>query len=119
MIFVSFIVLLYGVIFPNYYFLTDLVWYYTVIPFLLVIFLIYQGMTFLSTKLFEKSIINKFGEYEKVVFIPSKDIDKSYYRLFKIELAKALSLIVLIIMCFQIGSPFKIAQNWIQHKKIQ
>lgn len=54
MIFVSFIVLLYGVIFPNYYFLTDLVWYYTVIPFLLVIFLIYQGMTFLSTKLFEK-----------------------------------------------------------------
>ncbi len=117
MIFVSFIFLLYGVVFPNYYFLTDLNWYYTVIPFLLVIFLIYQGLTFLSTKLFEKSIINKFGEYENVVFIPAKDIDKNYYRLFKIELVKAFSLIVIIIMCFQLGSPFKIAQNWIQHKK--
>ena len=60
MIFVSFIFLLYGVVFPNYYFLTDLNWYYTVIPFLLVIFLIYQGLTFLSTKLLKKSIINKF-----------------------------------------------------------
>lgn len=116
-IFLLFIVLLYGVIFPNYSFLVDKIWYYTVIPFLIIVFVLYFIITFINTKWFEKRLKKKFGPFEKTTFVPANIIDEKYYKLFKIELVKAFSLILIIVMCFCIGSPFKIAQKWIQHKK--
>jgi len=116
-IFLLFIILLYGVIFPNYSFLVDKMWYYTVIPFLLIVFVLYFIITFINTKWFEKRLKSKFGEFSKTTFTPSDIIDEKYYKLFKIELVKAFSLILIIVMCFCIGSPFKIALKWTQHKK--
>lgn len=117
LIFLSFVILLYGIIFPNYYFISSQKWYYTALPLLITIFVLYQLITYLNTKYFEKKLREKFGEYTTTVFIPSDEIDKKYYQLFKIELAKALTLILIIIICFNFGSPFKLVTNCISHKK--
>lgn len=116
-IFLSFLLLLYGVIFPNYKFLIDHNTPITVISFLIVVFLIYFGITFLNTKLFEKNLKNKFGEYEKTKFIPSNLTDLKYYSIFKTELLKAFTLILVIVMCFGLGSPFMIASRWTEQQK--
>ncbi len=89
----------------------------TALPLLLIIFLIYHFINFLSTKHFEKSLQNEFGQFEKTIFIPSNNIDKQYYKHFKIELAKAFGLIAIILLCFGLGSPFKIAQKWIHQER--
>lgn len=116
-IFISFLLLLYKVIFPNYDFFINPNWYYTVIPTIIGMLIFYNGITFINTKFFEKRIKNKYGEYEKTIFIPNEDIDLKYYKLFKIELAKAFCLIALIVMCFSIGSPFKMTLNKIEQHK--
>ena len=117
-IFLSFIVLLYGVIFPHYAFLSNLKWYFTVLPMLVIIFAIYQALLHINTIHFEKWLKNNFGEFEKTVYNPTTDfIDKKYYNLFKIELTKAFGLIIIIIACFCIGSPFKITLNLINNQK--
>lgn len=116
-IFLSFIVLLYGVIFPHYAFLSNLKWYFTVLPMLVIIFAIYQALLHINTIHFEKWLKNNFGEFEKTVYNPTDFIDKKYYNLFKIELTKAFGLIIIIIACFCIGSPFKITLNLINNQK--
>ncbi len=116
-IFIIFILFLYGLIFPNYTLIIDKSWYMTALPLLLIIFLIYHFINFLSTKHFEKSLQNEFGQFEKTIFIPSNNIDKQYYKHFKIELAKAFGLIAIILLCFGLGSPFKIAQKWIHQER--
>ncbi len=116
-IFIFFIILLYSIIFPNYAALSGLKWYYTVLPMLVIIFLIYQGITFINTKWFEKRLENKFGSFEKTIFNPSDYVDEKYYHLFKIELAKALTLLLVLALCFCAGSPFKIAMNMIAKEK--
>ncbi len=116
-IFIIFILFLYGLIFPNYDLISDKNWYLTALPLLLIIFLIYHCINFLSTKHFEKSLQNKFGQFEKTIFIPSDCTDKQYYKHFKIELAKAFGLITIILLCFSIGSPFKIALKWIHQER--
>lgn len=117
MIFVLFIILLYGVIFPNYYYLSDQNWYFTTLLLLIVVFSLYQGITYFNTKWFEKRLKSKFGDYKKTTFPLTDSFDKKYYDLFKIELAKAFALIIIIVMCFCIGSPFKIAMNCIEKGK--
>lgn len=116
-IFVFFIILLYGFIFPNYAFLTEQKWYFSVLPILLVVFLIYHTITYVNTLWFEKRLKNKFGEYEKTLFIASNFVENKYYKLFKIELAKAFTLLLVIVMCFCAGSPFKITLNLIEKQK--
>lgn len=117
LIFLIFIILLYGVIFPNYYFIISQKWYYSVLPLLVIIFIIYQLITFLNTKYFEKKLIKRFGEYTTTIFKPTDEIDTKYYNLFKIELTKAITLLVIIALCFSVGSPFKWVSKCIKNKK--
>lgn len=116
-IFLLFIVLLYGVIFPHYAFLSSLRWYCNVLPLLVIVFLMYQVLLHISTIHFEKWLKNKFGEFEKTVYNPTDFIDKKYYKLFKIELIKAFSLILVIGVCFCVCSPFRITLNLINNQK--
>ena len=115
--FLSYIFILYGLIFPNYYFLTSLKWYYSVLPLLFVVFGLYHLILFLNTKYFQKKIVEKFGEYECVVFKSSETIDLKYYNLFKFELLKVFSLILIICVCLGIGSPFKLVSKCIERKE--
>lgn len=117
LIFVLFIVSLYGIIFPNYYFISNQNWYFTALPLLVIFFLIYHGITIICTKHFEKQLNSKFGEFEKTIYTPSGNVDSKYYRHFKIELAKAFGLILFILLCFRIGSPFKIALKWLHQER--
>lgn len=116
-VFLLFLILLYCVLFPNYKFLVDSNPLVAVIIFLITVFLIYFGISFLNTKLFEKSLKNKFGEYEKTKFISSDTIDLKYYKIFKTELLKAIGLILAVILCISLVSPFRLASRWTQQKK--
>lgn len=117
-IFLFFIFFLYGVIFPNYYYLINEQNLYIIsIIFLIIVFIIYSTVTFLSSKCFESNLRKKFGEFEKIKFKPTNDIDTRYYKLFKIELLKALSLILVIVLCLGLGSPFKIVVKSIAQQK--
>lgn len=116
-IFVLFIILLYGIIFPNYYFLAGQKWYYTVLPMLVVVYIVYQAVTYMNTLWFEKQITKEFGNFEKTVFNPSDIIDEKYYKLFKLELLKAFILILIIAVCLGMGSPYKTALDMIEQGK--
>ena len=116
-IFLVFIIILYGVIFPHYAFLSGLKWYCCVLPLLVIMFVIYQALLHISTIHFERWLKKNFGEFEKTVYNPTDFIDKKYYKLFKMELVKAFALILVILVCFCIGSPFKITLNLINNQK--
>ena len=116
-IFLVFIILLYAIIFPNYSLLITYKWYYTIIPLLLVLFFAYKGIIYLNTIWFEKRLLKKFGTYEKILFKQTNIIDKKYFNLFKLEIAKVLTLILIIIGCFSLGSPFKALQNQIKQER--
>lgn len=119
LIFILFIVSLYGIIFPNYYFISSQNWYFTALPLLIIFFVIYHCITTICTKHFEQKLKCKFGEFEKTSYTPSGNVDNKYYKHFKIELVKAFGLILFILLCFGIGSPFKIALKWIHQGRYQ
>lgn len=106
-----FIYLLYEAVFPQFQILVNNSWYINAILLILVMILVCQLITYLSTKIFEKRITKKFGNYEKCTFEPSKNFDKKYYKLFKIELVKVLVLTIVVFICFIFLSPFNIAKR--------
>lgn len=116
-IFIIFIVILYGIIFPNYAKLIHYSWYYTIIPLLFTLYIAYKAIVYANTYMFEKKLVEKFGVYEKTLFKHTNIIDKKYFNLFKLEIAKALTLILIIIGCYNLGSPFKAIQNQIKHER--
>lgn len=111
LIFILFIFLLYEYIFPQYAFLVNNSWYINAIIMLAVIAIVCQIITFICTRIFEKSLVKKFGQYKKVRFNPSKEIDEKYYKLFKAEVIKAVVLIIILISGFAFISPFDITKN--------
>ena len=116
-IFFLFIFLLYELFFPKFILFVNFNWYINAIIILALITVIYHIITIISTTLFEKCLEKKFGEFKKVKFIKNtNDIDSKYYKLFKIELVKALSAIITIIICFCIVSPFEICKKLIYKK---
>lgn len=117
LIFIMLIILLYTVIFPNFALFIDNKWYFNAIIFLAIMAIVCQIITKICTFIFEKRLIKIFGEYEKTIFQSPAEIDKQFYNLFKTELLKALILILLIVSCFFIGSPFKKAKNLIEKEK--
>ena len=117
--FLLFIILLYGVVFPHYAFLSRLRWYYNVLPLLVVMFAMYKVLLHVSTVFFEKRLKKVFGEFEKTVYNPTDFIDKKYYKLFKIELSKAVGFIFVILLCFCVCSPFKTTLNLINNQKYE
>ncbi len=119
LIFILFIVLLYEIIFPKYTLLVNNYWYVNALIIIMVIVGFYHTITIICTKFFEKRLKKKFGEYEKTSFIPSDYINDKYYKLFRVELLKALSLILIIIICCNIISPFKMTYKLIDEEQYQ
>lgn len=115
--FVFFIILLYGIIFPCYSFIITHEWYYTLIPLLLIILGLSHLITILNTRSFEKSLKKKFGDFETAIFNAQNNFDLKYYNLFKIEFAKAIILIILFVVGFEIIAPFKTITTNIQQEK--
>jgi hypothetical protein len=66
LIFVLFIFLLYEFIFPQYSFLVNNSWYVNALIMLAVIAVVCQVSTVVCTKVFEKNLIKKFGQYKKI-----------------------------------------------------
>lgn len=115
--FIFFIIILYGIIFPCYSFIIAHSWYFTLIPLLLLIIVVSHFITMLNTRSFEKALRNEYGEFETTIFNAQSNFDLKYYKLFKIELVKAITLIILFVVSFEIISPFKTITANIQQEK--
>lgn len=116
-IFIIFITFLYALIFPNYSLLVNNYWYVNAFVIISIIYICYHTITIVCTKIFEKKLEKKFGEYKKIKFIQSDYTDNKYYTLFKTELLKALTFILAIVLCCTLISPFKITRKLIDNQK--
>lgn len=105
------IILLYKVIFPKFTLFVNNVWYVNTIIILVTLAAICQIITKICTLIFEKRLIKKFGKFEKTIFKNCSELNSTYYSLFKRELIKALILILVVVSCFGLYSPFKKAQE--------
>lgn len=110
----SFLAMLYEIIFPQFSLFVNNNWYVNALLIFAIIIIFYQAITALSTISFEKRLKKKFGEFEKAIFISTDNLDEKYYSLFKTELAKALIVFLLVIICFSIISPFKLTHKLIK-----
>lgn len=116
-IFLLFIFLLYQLVFPKFSLFIDFSWYINALLIILLITIVYHIIILIGKKIFEKRLKQKFGEFKKVQFTQTNEIDPKYYKLFKIELAKALSAILTIIICSCLISPFEICKKLIAQKQ--
>lgn len=116
LIFILFLALLYAVIFPKYTLFVNNYWYINAIIIIMVIIGFYHTITIICTRFFEKKLAKIFGEYEKISFPYTENIDEKYYKLFKSELLKVLVVIFVIILCCNFISPFKISRKMLDNK---
>lgn len=114
LIFLLLIILLYQFIFPKFPLFVNNTWYVNTIIILAILAFVCQIITKICTILFEKRLEKRFGKFEKTIFKAPATPDKTYYKLFKLELIKTAILIIVIISCFCIGSPLKKAQKLIE-----
>ena len=112
-----FICLLYEAIFPQFQILVNNKWYINAIILIFIMIIVSQIITYISAKIFQKRIKKKFGEFEKSKFITQDRVDKKYYDIFKIELAKVLIIALVIIVGFMFISPFSIAQKLLKRER--
>ncbi len=117
LIFLFFILLLYGIIFPNFTLFVNNMWYVNATIILALIAIVCSIITFCSAKIFEKRITKKFGSFKKTKFQQSNLIDPIYYKLFKFELSKALIFIILICLIFGLSAPFKRTRDYLKEEK--
>ncbi len=115
-IFLLFLLCLYEIIFPRFILFVNNTWYVnTVVMFALLAF-VYSIITFIYTKIFEKRLKKHFGEFKKVKFIQSENIDIEYYKLFKFELAKVLIVLLCAIIASSFISPFKFTKKLLEEE---
>ncbi|MBQ8460623.1 tetratricopeptide repeat protein [bacterium] len=112
-----FLFVLYEIIFPKFSFLVNNNSLANVLYILLLITIVCQIITVIFAKLFEKKLKKKFGSYTNVKYISSGVTDENFYRLFKIELAKALTLVFLIVTIFAIISPFAFTRELLKKER--
>ena len=112
-----FIYLLYEAIFPQFQILVNNKWYINAIILIFIMIVVSQIITYISAKIFEKRIKKKFGEFERSKFVTQDEVDKKYYDIFKVELAKVLIVALVIIIGFMFISPFSIAQRLLKSER--
>lgn len=110
-IFLFFVALLYLIIFPNFTIFVNNMWYYNAALILALVFVVYNIITTICTKIFEKRISKRFGNFSKTKFKQSKELDLKYYKLFKIELTKAMFAILVLVGVFSLVTPFELTKK--------
>ena len=113
---VAYVLLIYGIIFPNYDFFIK-----NYINAGLIIFIaicLIMVLAFCNSKIFEKYLKRNFGEFEKTHFPSSNSIENQSYKDFKLELAKIFVLILIICGAYiWIGSPYETSVELINKGK--
>ena len=116
-VFILFVALLYEFIFPRFTLFINNSWYVNAFIMFGILVIVSQFITTISTFIFEKSLLEEYGKYEKVYFEHSKTIDEKYYSLFKSELIKANIALVLVFISATFFSPFEYAQSLINKQR--
>ena len=115
---VAYVLLIYGIIFPNYDFFIKNYINAGLIIFIAICLIIV--LAFCNSKIFEKYLKRNFGEFEKTHFPSSNSIEsQSYsYKDFKLELVKIFVLILIICGAYiWIGSPYETSVELINKGK--
>lgn len=110
-VFIIFIAFLYEFIFPKFTLFINNSWYVNAFIMLVLLSLVNHITLSTSAKILEKSLLKKFGTFEKVFFNNSDSIDNKYYSLFKSELTKAIIALCIIIFGLTLFSPFEYTQK--------
>ncbi|MBP3821190.1 hypothetical protein J6G99_06050 [bacterium] len=113
-ILICYIAIVYGFIFPNYNLLEQMNILVVIIT--LSAILIAVGISYLNSKIFEKYLKNKFGDFEKSNFpYNTSSFENQSYKEFKFELVKIF--LLLLFLCgiyFYIGSPYETSKNLVE-----
>ncbi len=113
---VAYVLLIYGIIFPNYDFFTKNFINAGFIIFVAICLIII--LAFCNSKIFEKYLKRNFGEFEKTHFPSSNSIESQSYKDFKLELVKIFVLILIICGAYiWIGSPYETSVELINKGK--
>lgn len=112
-----FIYLLYEAIFPQFSILVNNKWYVNAIILIVIMIIVSQIITYISTRIFEKRIKKRFGEFNRAKFVTPEHIDSRYYKIFKLELVKVLVVILVILIGFIFISPFNIAKSLLKNER--
>ena len=113
LIFLAFIGVLYGLVFPNFWHFVNNNPILNCVGVLLIIILLHFIITIVSTKIFERVLKSNFGEFRKTRFKSSGLIDSEYYHLFKFELTKVMVVLLCVGLFISVGSPLKLAHKYI------
>lgn len=111
-----FVVMVYGVVFPNYKFFSS----NAMTPLLIALILLFAILivAFCNSKIFELYLKRNFGIFEKTHFPSSDLIESQSYKDFKLELVKIFCLILLVMGAYIcIGSPYETSQNLIANQR--
>jgi len=117
LIFLIIIAIMYGAIFPNFTFFIDNPWFINLIIILIITLGTFSIVSRLSNIHFELWLEKKYGKFSKTKFISSNKINPDFYHLFTAELCKVGIIILCIILFISVGSPLKVAQNYIYKNK--
>ncbi len=117
LIFLIIITIMYGVIFPNFTLFLDKPWFINLIIILTITFGIFIIVSKISNKHFEICLEKKHGKYTKTKFISSGEINPDFYNLFNVELCKVGIILLCVVLFISVGSPLKLAQNYIYKNK--
>ncbi len=113
---VAYVLLIYGIIFPNYDFFIKNYINAGLIIFIAICLIIV--LAFCNSKIFEKYLKRNFGEFEKTHFPSSNSIESQSYKDFKLELVKIFVLILIICGAYiWIGSPYETSVELINKGK--
>lgn len=113
---IAYVLLIYGIIFPNYDFFIKNYINAGLIIFIAICLIIV--LAFCNSKIFEKYLKRNFGEFEKTHFPSSNSIESQSYKDFKLELVKIFVLILIICGAYiWIGSPYETSVELINKGK--
>lgn len=115
-ILLMYLAIIYCVILPNYKFFS--IGYERITIMAVIVAIITIAIALLNTKIFEKYLKTKYGQYNKTHFPASNSIENQSYHEFKLELVK----IFILVFCiggiyFWIGSPYETSLNLISSEK--
>lgn len=116
-IFFMFIAALYEFVFPHFSLFVNNTWVINALIMLTVLLIVCVLSNLICKYSFEKRLLKNFGTYKPVKFKASDVVDSRYCFIFKIELIKALAVILFVVLAFIFISPFEVAQKLVDNER--
>lgn len=119
LIFLFFLLLLYLIIFPKFVFLVNNSWYINAIIIMFAASIVCWIVTLIFSIFFRQNLQKKFGEFKKVRFERTSQVDSKYYQIYKFELVKVSIVLLGILTVLACINPFTITKKLLNKGKYE